>query len=101
MLEIEVRELEKWSQKSKGLMGQIPYPVFFKTRWGIHTFFMKASIDVVILDSKGYIATLKPALKPWRVLVWNPRYEQVLELPKGTIEKMKLKKGSRVQLIFI
>ena len=81
-------------------MGQTPYPVLLTTRWGIHTFFMKDSIDVVILDPKNHISVLKRSLKPWRMFVWNPMLETVLELPKGTIDKLDLKKGDAVKVSY-
>ena len=98
MIEIEVKALNGLFDKSRGLMGQIPQPVHFKTRWGIHTFFMKEAIDVAILDEFFKVVRLKKNLNPNRIFVWNPKFESVIELPKGWIDKKKIDIGSTISL---
>ena len=68
------------------------YPVYFKSRGGIHTFFMLSPIDVVILDESNRVVKIAKSLKPNRLFFWNPRYENVLELAAGTINKNKMRK---------
>ena len=63
--------------------------MLFKTRYGIHTFGMKYPIDIVILDNQNRVAVLKKAMEQNRIFLWNIKYETVLELPAGTIEKTK------------
>jgi uncharacterized membrane protein (UPF0127 family) len=76
--------------KIKGLLGEkMPQAIIFNTRFGIHTFFLKFPIDVIILDKKNKIVTLKKKLKPNRVFLWNIRFNQVIELPGGSLEKSK------------
>lgn len=83
-----------------GLLGSSkPYPLLLKTHFGIHTFFMKYSIDVLILDNNNYVKYLKEDLKPWRVYFWNPIYDLVLELPAGSISKEGIIKGDILKLI--
>lgn len=60
--------------------------MLFKTRFGIHTFFLKESIDVVVLDRNFTVVKLKKNLKPNRLFFWDPKHLYLLELPKGTIE---------------
>ena len=72
------------------------YPLFFKTRGGIHTFGMLSPIDVVILDKHNRVVKLKQSLPPKRIYIWSPRYSKVLELPAGTVEKHNIKKGEIV-----
>jgi hypothetical protein len=72
--------------------------VFFKTRFGIHTFGLKFPIDVVILDKNNRVVVVKENLQPWRVFVWNPRFNRVLEMPTGEIRKNKLEIGIIVDL---
>ena len=71
-------------------------PIFFKTRFGIHTFFVKKPIDILILDDKLKIKKLKENLKPWNVYLWNPRYKNVIELPGGFINKKELFVGMKI-----
>jgi uncharacterized membrane protein (UPF0127 family) len=91
MVQIQVKELSGFWQKSVGLIGKTKiYPVYFRTRWGIHTFGMRCPIDVVILE-KNIITKLIKNLSPNRFLFWYPGYSQVLELPAGQIAKLGLR----------
>lgn len=96
---IKARKLEGF-EKSIGLIGKKnPEPVYFNTRWGIHTFFMKFSIDVLILDNKNRVVALKQNLKPWRIFIWNPLNEKVIELPVGTIYQDGIKNGDKISIM--
>jgi uncharacterized membrane protein (UPF0127 family) len=100
MIEIKARKLTSLTEKSIGLLkNKEPEAVYFKTRWGIHTFFMKFPIDILILDRKGRVVTIWKQMKPNRVFLWNPLYDTVLELPAGTIENKKIKPGEIINLI--
>jgi len=52
---------------------------------GVHTFFMRFTIDVVGLDRKRTVVKLWPNLVPWRVTSIKTKISTVLELPAGTI----------------
>lgn len=99
VISIEAKYLTSWREKSKGLIGEKKaFPVFFKTRFGIHTFGMKFPIDVVILDKKMVVVSLKENLKPNRFLFWNPIYCGVLELPSGEAKRIGIEKDSLLKL---
>lgn len=66
-----------------------PRSLVFYTRFGIHTFFLKTPIDVVILNNKNQIVKIKENLQPNKLFLWNPKYWTIIELPKGTIHKSK------------
>ena len=84
---------QTFNEKANGLLGkERPAPLFFKTRWGIHTFGMKFPIDCIILDDKLMVKTTRENLKPSRFFFWWPGYKNVLELPAGTV----LSTGTRV-----
>lgn len=84
--------------KLNGLMGKkTPKAMIFKTRFGIHTFFLNFPIDVVIVDKNKKIVAVKESLKPNRVLFWNIKYDTVIELPFGSLEKSKTLKGDFLQ----
>lgn len=72
--------------------------LFFKTHFGIHTFFMKYPIDVLILDQKNKVVYLKEGLKPNRFFFWNPIYNNVIELPEDTVKKQRINLGNKIQL---
>jgi hypothetical protein len=99
VVELKAKKLESFPEKSKGLLGfDKPTSIYFKTRWGIHTFFMKFPIDVVVLDRQSRVVVLRKNLKPNRIFMWNPVYEEVLELPVGTILRLKLHKNQQINL---
>lgn len=98
-MKLAVKTLRTFSEKTRGLIGVHEiYPVFFTTRWGIHTFGMKKSIDVLILDDHLQIVRLIRNLPPNRIFLWSPRYTQVIELPAGTINRSGIKIQDRVTL---
>ncbi len=99
MLTLKVKRLETLKERAVGLLGKKEIiPVIFETRFGIHTFGMRVAIDVLILDNQKKVVVFKESLKPNRIFLWNPRYKIVIELPKGTIKKSNIKKGSRLAL---
>ena len=99
MATLNVRLLKGFPDKSIGLLGsKKPYPVFFKTRFGIHTFGMKFPIDVLVLDADYKVVKLVEALQPNRIFLWSPRFDNVIELPQGEIQKHKIKTGDKITL---
>jgi len=101
MLKIKVKYLPAWWEKAKGLIGETQaYPVFFHTRWGIHTFGLKFPIDVLILDSANRVVKIVLGLPPNRILFWSPFYDRVLELPADEIIHQKITLGSTLKLDF-
>lgn len=80
--------------KSVGLMGKkTPETLLFKTRFGIHTFFLKFPIDLIVLDKNKKIVVLEQNIKPNSVFFWNIKYDTVIELPFKALEKSKTQKG--------
>jgi uncharacterized protein len=88
----ELKEAKSLSDRFLGLLKKSnPRFLLFKTRFGIHTFFLKEPIDVVILDEDLKVVKLKENLKPNRLFLWNPIYSLIIEVPKGyTQGKIKI-----------
>jgi uncharacterized membrane protein (UPF0127 family) len=83
----EIIKADTIVRRVRGLIGEDnPKSLYLETRWGIHTFGMKYSLDILILDSNWGVKKIVECLKPNRVLFWNPKYFRVLELPAGTIK---------------
>ena len=102
MITLEVHFLKTLSEKSKGLLGATKgYAVYFTTRFGIHTFGMKFSIDVLILDSNNIVVKYVEKLAPNKLFFWNPRFDKIIELPSGEIQKQKIQCGDTIRLEFI
>jgi len=79
------------------LLKSNPRNLLFKTRFGIHTFFLKKTIDVVVLDEKRRVINLKNQLAPNRLFFWNPRHQVLIELEAGSIKKSKVRVGDTLK----
>ncbi len=94
-----VKKAENIKEKIIGLIGKDkPQTLMIKTRFGIHTFGLKFPIDVLILDKFNKVVLIKNNLAPNKIFVWNPKYESVIELPNGTIEKKEIKINDEISL---
>lgn len=97
---LKVKRLHGFA-KVKGLIGEKSRkPIYFQTRFGIHTFGVRFPVDVVILDNKNRVVKLKQNLEPYRLFFWNPIYNQVLELPEGIIKKKNIQLGQQIRLVY-
>lgn len=99
-LMIYIKAFKATSRKDKalGLMFRNPpIPLYFETRFGIHTFFVKAPIFVYILDKNSHVVSVK-RVNPWRVYFWNPKYSRVLELPTDHPGVSKIDKDTKCSL---
>lgn len=101
IINIRTKELKSFIEKSVGLIGKKPESVFFRTRFGIHTFGMKYPIDIVIFDNGKRVVRIKESLLPNRVFFWPLNYDCVLELPKGMIKEHNIKIGQLLELEII
>lgn len=64
---------------------------------GIHTFFMKFSIDVVYIDRAKRVRKVVPGLGPWRLSACLTAHS-VIELPVGTVERSGTRKGDQLEV---
>ena len=85
-------------EKTLGLLGKKEQTVLFKTRFGIHTFFLKTPIDVMILNNEYKVVKLKKELRPNRIFLWNPKFEIVIETQSGKIKESKTEKDDFLEL---
>jgi uncharacterized membrane protein (UPF0127 family) len=60
--------------------------MLFKTRFGIHTFFMKYPIDVIVLNKNNKVIQIKKNLKPNNLFIWSPQYAKIIEIPSANYE---------------
>ena len=63
---------------------------------GVHTFFMRFTIDVVGLDRDMQVIKLWPHLLPFRVTSVSTRLRSVIELPAGQISASGTKLGDKL-----
>lgn len=77
-------------QKLRGLMFKknIDFAIYFKTK-GIHTFFMKESIDLCVTDKNNKIIYLEGNLTKNKIRYFK-KAKYIYELPTGSIKNYKL-----------
>src|SRR3989344_6983486 len=96
---IAVKEAKNIKEKVIGLIGtKEPYALLLKTYFGIHTFGLKFSIDVLILNKNGEVIRIKKSLKPNSIFIWKPIYNNVLELPDGYVDKKNIKLNDQISI---
>lgn len=84
---------------SLGLLNpKNPRALLFKTRFGLHTFGLKETIDVLVLDGKNKVVVIQENLKSNRLFFWDPKYDTVVELPQGTIKSSQTKINDQIEL---
>ena len=66
---------------------------------GVHTWWMRFTIDVLALNESGVVVDRVPGLKPWRIRLPRRGTAGVLELPEGAIAATGTEIGHRIQLI--
>lgn len=98
MIELRVKYLNGINRIPGLITSKKAHPVYFKTRFGIHTFGLRFPIDVLILDKGNRVVRIRRDLKPYRIFLWNPAFDKVIELPAGEIQKKKIKLGNRLSL---
>ena len=65
---------------------------------GVHTWWMRFTIDILALDDKGVVVDRVSALKPWRIRLPRRGTVGVLELPEGCIAATGTEIGHRIEL---
>lgn len=90
----KIKEAKTFFQKLKGLMFKknFDYILKFKTN-GIHTFFMKTKIDVVLTDKNGKILYIYKSLKPNRIILPKKHVTYTYEMPEGFVQNLEDKKN--------
>ena len=78
-------------QKLLGLMGKknISYGIYFPNINSIHTFFMKESIDILVLDKNNYILEIKKLSKN-KIFISKYKKTSIIELPYNTSDNLKI-----------
>ena len=65
---------------------------------GVHTFWMRITIDVLLLDREHRVLSIYGNLRPFRVTTINWKASSALELPAGTIAATNTQLGDPLQL---
>ncbi|MBI2444233.1 MAG: DUF192 domain-containing protein [Candidatus Magasanikbacteria bacterium] len=93
---------ETFWQRWRGLIGSGPLAseaaFFIPDCRRVHTWFMRAPIDVAFLDAGGTVVALFERLLPWRVTPRVPGASHCLELPAHGIRQHRLAVGDVLPL---
>lgn len=65
---------------------------------GVHTFWMRFSIDVVGLDQNLRVLKLWRQLRPWRVTSVSTKIRSVIELAPGQIDACGIEPGDQLAI---
>ncbi|HUQ85327.1 MAG TPA: DUF192 domain-containing protein [Candidatus Limnocylindrales bacterium] len=101
MLKLKIKKLSNIEKIVGLIFAKKPYSIYFKTRFGIHTFGMKFPIDVIILNKANRVVKMNQNMKPNKIYFWPIIYEDVLELPQGMILTNNIAIGQQIELVFI
>lgn len=89
-------------ERAIGLLGhshlEAGEALWIKPCNGVHTWFMRFSIDVIAMDADGVIVDVVSMLKPWRMRLPRPGAFSVLELPAGALLNAQVKVGHKIQI---
>jgi uncharacterized membrane protein (UPF0127 family) len=66
---------------------------------GVHTCFMRFTIDVIALDASGVVVDAVEALVPWRIRLPRRGSVSVLELPEGSLARTNTERGHHIELL--
>ncbi len=88
---MKIKVADTFIKKLKGLMfvKNFDYILKFKCN-GIHTFFMKTNIDVILTDKKNKILHIYRNLKPWKIILPKKNVVFTYEMPTGYLKNIKV-----------
>ena len=72
--------------------------LWIKPSSGVHTFFMRFTIDVIGLDKHRRVIKLWSDLVPYRVTSVSTKIASVIELPAGTIRACHVQVGDLMKI---
>lgn len=84
---------KNFKDKLFGLIGKknIDYGLLIKNCKSIHTFFMRESIDVLLLDNNNKVLKINRNIKPNKILIYkNKKRTNILELPNNSSLNLKV-----------
>ena len=88
---MKVKVANTFLKKLKGLMFKknFDYILKFETN-GIHTFFMKVNIDVILTDKNNKILYIYRNLKPNKLILPKIKVKYTYEMPVNYIKNIKI-----------
>ena len=96
---IDLYEAKSFYKRFLGFMfkKKINYALFFKHCNGIHTFFMKEAIDIILTDKNNNILYVYLNFKPWHIIWPKKNVYNTFELPKDSVKNIKI--NDKIEII--
>lgn len=88
---VQIEEAKNFKDKFLGLMGKknFKYGLLFRCN-GIHTFFMKEKIDVILTDKDYKVLYLYRSVHKNRIILPKKDVYYTIELPNNSIRKINV-----------
>ena len=88
---MKIEVADTFIKKLKGLMFIKNFDYILKIKCnGIHTFFMKTNIDVILTDKNNKILYIYKNLKPWKIILPKKNVLFTYEMPTGYLKNIKV-----------
>ena len=88
---MNIKYADTFFKKFKGLMFIKNFDYILKIKCnGIHTFFMKCNIDVILTDKDDIVLYIYKDVRPWRVILPKKYVVFTYELPCGYLKSIKI-----------
>jgi uncharacterized membrane protein (UPF0127 family) len=88
--------------RNKGLLGRTGlsdgHALVIAPCNGVHTFFMKFTIDVIFVKRDGTVRKVAHGLRPWRIAL-SPRSFAVIEMAEGAAVRADVKGGDVLSVV--
>lgn len=74
-----------------------PRFLIINTHFGIHTFFLKSPIDLVVLNEKNEVVKMGKKISPYNFFFYNPKYSKIIEMPQNSINKLDISMNDKIK----
>lgn len=86
---MNIKYADTFFKRFKGLMFVRNFDYILKLKCnGIHTFFMKVNIDVILTDKNSKVLYIYRNLKPWKIVLPKKGVVFTYEMPAGFLKNV-------------
>ena len=94
---MEIKNANTFFKKLKGLMFVKDFNYILKIKCnGIHTFFMKLNIDVILTDKNNKILYIYRNVKPNKIILPKKNVKFTYEMPVDFIKNIKINETFKI-----
>jgi len=100
----ELKVAHHFLERLKGLMFTKKFPecggLIIEPCGGVHTFFMRYPLDIILIDAQNVVLYKKIAILPNRLTPYFKCSRIAVELPAGTLLQQSVSLGDELQILF-